>query len=92
MTPASFSELIVAYADFMGQRSDARLGHDELEDIRRAVYRAFSDAEARNGRAKIDGLEAIEWIKKYRNDFGVSLREAKDEWDRRVVRARNLTV
>ena len=34
---------------------------------------------------KVDGLECVEWVKKYRNDNGVPLRTAKDEWDKRVA-------
>lgn len=34
---------------------------------------------------KIDGLECVAWVKKYREDHRVPLRTAKDEWDRRAA-------
>ena len=37
------------------------------------------------GRARtLDGLECVEWVKKYRNDNHSTLKAAKDEWDKRV--------
>lgn len=92
MTAAAFSNQVMEYIEFLSGKYNTRLGHDERESIRRATYQAFSDAEARLGRHKIDGLEAVEWIKKYRNEFGTTLREAKDQWDRRVAIAKSLTV
>jgi hypothetical protein len=31
----------------------------------------------------VDGLTCIDWIRKYRNEKHCSLKEAKDEWDKR---------
>lgn len=85
MTPASFAHVVTEYAEFVAQKNGSPLSHSELEEIRRAAYLAFTRSETRLGRAKIDGLEAVEWIKKYRNEFGTTLRDAKDEWDKRIA-------
>ena len=37
-----------------------------------------------SSRRKIDGLDCVPWIKKYREDNNVTLKAAKDEWDRRI--------
>ena len=34
---------------------------------------------------KVDGMECVAWIKNYRNAYGVPLRTAKDEWDKRLA-------
>lgn len=33
---------------------------------------------------RLDGLTCVEWVKNYRNEKHCSLKEAKDEWDRRI--------
>ena len=33
----------------------------------------------------VDGMECVEWVKKYRNDHNVPLKVAKDEWDKRAA-------
>lgn len=85
MTPASFAQAVVDYAQFLAQKNDYPLLHSQLEEIRHIAYGAFSVAEARWGRPKIDGLDAVSWIKKYRNEFGTTLKAAKDEWDKRLA-------
>ena len=85
MTPASFANAITEYADFIAQRNEQKLSHLETEEIRRACFGAFTSAEFRNGVVKIDGLDAVTWIKKYRNEFHVPLNVAKDEWDKRLA-------
>lgn len=84
MTPAKFAHVLTDYADFVSTRNGYRMSHGELEELRQMAFVVFTGTQARLGKAKLDGLECVEWVKKYRNDFCVPLREAKDEWDRRM--------
>lgn len=36
-------------------------------------------------RPTVDGLECVDWIKKYRNEHHCTLKAAKDEWDSRLA-------
>lgn len=92
MSPASFAAVVTEYAEFVAQKNGSPLSHCELDAIRMAAYSSFSGSEMRLGRAKIDGLEAVEWIKKYRNEFGTTLRDAKDEWDKRLALKKQATL
>lgn len=89
MTPATFANEMLQYAEYVANKKGGLvLSYEELEELRKTAYHAFASAEMRLGRAKIDGLDAVSWIRKYREEFGCSLREAKDAWDVRVAKAK----
>lgn len=92
MSAIAYAEAVKQYADFAAQMRGMRLSHDELDQVSRAACSAYESAEARDGKPKIDGLEAVEWIKKYRNDNGTTLVLAKAEWDKRMQQRRGKTL
>lgn len=85
MSASSFAAEITHFAEFVAAKHGQKLSHAEMEKIRHVVYIAFCDSESRTGRAKLDGLECVEWVKKYRAEFGTTLMAAKAAWDSRLA-------
>ena len=79
-----FASRVSDYAEFLVQRADCRLASDEIQAIRQIAARVYDSAGARAGRLRLNGQQAVEWIRDYRNQHGCSLREAKAEWDKRA--------
>lgn len=84
MSASAYAHAVRSFANFAAQERGVRMSHEELDQVYSSAYGAFSASEARCGKPKLDGLECVDWVKKYRNDHRSTLQAAKAEWDKRI--------
>ena len=85
MTGYEFAAQVQGYAEQTAALNGTSLTDKQSESIRRACVDAFYAHDYKRSAGMVDGLGCVEWVKKYREEFGVGLREAKAAWDLKVA-------